>query len=746
MGAKGSKPGVPTPVAGATPPANAPRNITQRSTWQTAKNAVKGRVMGTGTTGDARAQLSRAVSSGNGNLVDPGVLRAAIQSGANIEGIINTPLIAPYRTFDFARKLTRVDVFKLLFGGKEFKQAVIDVNKVDGSEKTYLVNVLSDLIDVLTKVMTPKKSFTGSVIQNPECKPVDPAIVKMVALKLAYLLQNPRLNNETMEDFATYLSETFSLLANQVAADPCTQYRDDALKLLIKSLNELTDGSEVYNKFLDQIKNNEFIKNNLSDWESKTTNVKNLAANTGIRNVNRGQTKKTGYLWGTTAGPINKEFDKLRKERVWTWKEFEKLDTNVLGVPGDAQKLNNVAVKDIYNVHEVLTLLGRKTYNRHQDCNEEDWLNQVAYEMELFEYIVTHTPGEVANKPLGMMQSNKTPLLYLVSTTLNTLREPCATTDDQKTMLNQVILSTFAKKLFLMITNGFIYSVKDSKGMGILEYLTDFVTSTNPKDCNPKLVVKVFNELVKMDRQSQNPTFKNFVKELRARFGNSLRSNVNWNGKRNAKIDNVISLAPEATAPAPTAPAPTAPAPEATVPAPTASANNKSKLNTAMAPAPTSLAKLANDKSKLNAAMAVAPKNAKQAATAAATATQEAGAPEQAVVAAANAATTAVANGAGAQEVAEKVETAVKTNGGSTQAAIQAGNAAGAVTAVNSNTSSNVNKFTKLSLNEESNKIGRLGKTNAHLQSFLNNKPATAAAAGRTRRRFRYRLRQTRSW
>lgn len=739
MGAKGSKPGVPTPVAGATPPANAPRNITQRSTWQTAKNAVKGRVMGTGTTGDARAQLSRAVSSGNGNLVDPGVLRAAIQSGANIEGIINTPLIAPYRTFDFARKLTRVDVFKLLFGGKEFKQAVIDVNKVDGSEKTYLVNVLSDLIDVLTKVMTPKKSFTGSVIQNPDCKPVDPAIVKMVALKLAYLLQNPGLNNETMEDFATYLSETFSLLANQVAADPCTQYRDDALKLLIKSLNELTDGSEVYNKFLDQIKNNEFIKNNLSDWESKTTNVKNLAANTGIRNVNRGQTKKTGYLWGTTAGPINKEFDKLRKERVWTWKEFEKLDTNVLGVPGDAQKLNNVAVKDIYNVHEVLTLLGRKTYNRHQDCNEEDWLNQVAYEMELFEYIVTHTPGEVANKPLGMMQSNKTPLLYLVSTTLNTLREPCATTDDQKTMLNQVILSTFAKKLFLMITNGFIYSVKDSKGMGILEYLTDFVTSTNPKDCNPKLVVKVFNELVKMDRQSQNPTFKNFVKELRARFGNSLRSNVNWNGKRNAKIDNVISLAPEATAPAPTAPAPTAPAPEATVPAPTASANNKSKLNTAMAPAPTSLAKLANDKSKLNAAMAVAPKNAKQAATAAATATQEAGAPEQAVVAAANAATTAVANGAGAQEVAEKVETAVKTNGGSTQAAIQAGNAAGAVTAVNSNTSSNVNKFTKLSLNEESNKIGKLEKGE-------NNKPATAAAAGRTRRRFRYRLRQTRSW
>ena len=98
-----------------------------------------------------------------------------------------------------------------------------------------------------------------------------------------------------------------------------------------------------------------------------------------------------------------------------------------------------------------------------------------------------------------------------------------------------------------------------------------------------------------------------------------------------------------------------------------------------------------------------------------------------------------MANGAGAQEVAEKVETAVKTNGGSTQAAIQAGNAAGAVTAVNSNTSSNVNKFTKLSLNEESNKIGKLEKGE-------NNKPATAAAAGRTRRRFRYRLRQTRSW
>ena len=136
MGAKGSKPGAPTPVAGAPVAPNAPvapvamatnaggqLNITKRSTYQTFKNSVKGRVMGTGTTGDARAQLAKAVASGNGNLVDPGVLRAAIQSGANIEGIINTPLIAPYRTFDFARKLTRVDVFKLLFAGKEYRIA-----------------------------------------------------------------------------------------------------------------------------------------------------------------------------------------------------------------------------------------------------------------------------------------------------------------------------------------------------------------------------------------------------------------------------------------------------------------------------------------------------------------------------------------------------------------------------------------------------------------------------------------------
>ena len=669
MGAKGSKPGDPTPVA------NAPRNITQRSTWQTAKNAVKGRVMGTGTTGDARAQLAKAVASGNGNLVDPGVLRAAIQSGANIEGIINTPLIAPYRTFDFARKLTRVDVFKLLFAGKEFKQAVIDVNKVDGKGKTYLVNVLGDLVDVLYKIMMPKKSFTGSVIQNPDCRPVDPAIIKMVAIKLAFLLQNPLLNDQTKNDFATYLSGTFTIMARQVADNMCIQFRDDAIKVLIKSLNDLDDGSQVYANFLDQIKNNEFVAQNLSDWESKKTNVKNIVANTGIRNVNRGETKKTGYLWGTTAGPINKEFDKLRKEKVWTWKEFEKLDTNVLGVPGDAQKLNNVAVKDIYNIHEVLTLLGRKTYNRHQDCNEEDWLNQVAYEMELFEYIVTHTPPDVANKPLGMMQSNKTPLLYLVSTTLNTLKEPCPTTDEEKKMLNQVILSTFAKKLFLMITNGFIYSVKDGKGMGVLEYLTDFVTSTNPKDCNPKLVVKVFNELVKMDRQSQNPTFKNFVKELRARFGNSLRANVNWNGKRNvAPVANVANVVPVANV-----------------------ASNNSQSSTG------NVVPKNQPPATVEEVDPVAPPAAQQVGNAAASAATGAGAPPAAVEAAQAVAEASAANGDPASQVAEQTEKAVTENGGSREAAIEAGNAAGAVKAAN-------------------------------------------APAPRTRRRFRYRLRQTRSW
>ena len=669
MGAKGSKPGDPTPVA------NAPRNITQRSTWQTAKNAVKGRVMGTGTTGDARAQLAKAVASGNGNLVDPGVLRAAIQSGANIEGIINTPLIAPYRTFDFARKLTRVDVFKLLFAGKEFKQAVIDVNKVDGKGKTYLVNVLGDLVDVLYKIMMPKKSFTGSVIQNPDCRPVDPAIIKMVAIKLAFLLQNPLLNDQTKNDFATYLSGTFTTMATQVADNMCIQFRDDAIKVLIKSLNDLDDGSQVYANFLDQIKNNEFVAQNLSDWESKKTNVKNIVANTGIRNVNRGETKKTGYLWGTTAGPINKEFDKLRKEKVWTWKEFEKLDTNVLGVPGDAQKLNNVAVKDIYNVHEVLTLLGRKTYNRHQDCNEEDWLNQVAYEMELFEYIVTHTPPDVANKPLGMMQSNKTPLLYLVSTTLNTLKEPCPTTDEEKKMLNQVILSTFAKKLFLMITNGFIYSVKDGKGMGVLEYLTDFVTSTNPKDCNPKLVVKVFNELVKMDRQSQNPTFKNFVKELRARFGNSLRANVNWNGKRNvAPVANVANVVPVANV-----------------------ASNNSQSSTG------NVVPKNQPPATVEEVDPVAPPAAQKVGNAAAVAAANAGAPPAAVEAAQAVAEASAANGDPASQVAEQTQKAVTENGGSREAAIEAGNAAGAVKAAN-------------------------------------------APAPRTRRRFRYRLRQTRSW
>ena len=696
MGAKGSKPGDPTPVA------NAQRNITQRSTWQTAKNAVKGRVMGTGTTGDARAQLAKAVASGNGNLVDPGVLRAAIQSGANIEGIINTPLIAPYRTFDFARKLTRVDVFKLLFAGKEFKQAVIDVNKVDGKGKTYLVNVLGDLVDVLYKIMMPKKSFTGSVIQNPDCRPVDPAIIKMVAIKLAFLLQNPLLNDQTKNDFATYLSNTFTTMATQVADAMCIQFRDDAIKVLIKSLNDLSDGTEVYANFLTQINTNEFVVQNLSDWESKKTNVKNIVANTVIRNVNRGETKKVGYFGGTTAGPINKEFDKLRKERVWTWKEFEKLDTNVLGVPGDAQKLNNVAVKDIYNVHEVLTLLGRKTYNRHQDCNEEDWLNQVAYEMELFEYIVTHTPPDVANKPLGMMQSNKTPLLYLVSTTLNTLKEPCPTTDEEKKMLNQVILSTFAKKLFLMITNGFIYSVKDGKGMGVLEYLTDFVTSTNPKDCNPKLVVKVFNELVKMDRQSQNPTFKNFVKELRARFGNSLRANVNWNGK--------LNVAPAAPV-APVTPVANVPPVANVSTAANALVKNAGPKNAAPAP--------------VAEADPVAPA-AQQVGNAAAVAAANAGAPPAAVEAAQAVAEASAANGDPASQVAEQTEKAVTENGGSTQAAIQAGNAAGAVQAANAP-----------SLNQVSNSIGK-NANRSKLNAFL--------AEPKTRRRFRYRLRQTRSW
>jgi hypothetical protein len=224
--------------------------------------------------------------------------------------------------------------------------------------------------------MMPKKSFTGSVIQNPDCKPVDPAIIKLVAIKLAFLLQNPLLNEQTIRDFAFYLSDIFTMMASQVADAMCIQFRDDAIKVLIKSLNDLSDGSKVYDFFLNKINTNEFVVENLSDWQSKKTNVKNLVANTGIRNVNRGATKKVGYFGGTTAGPINKEFDKLRKEKVQTWKEFEKLDTNVLGVPGNAQKLNNVAVKDIYNVHEVLTLLGRKVANRHQDCDPDDYNKQ----------------------------------------------------------------------------------------------------------------------------------------------------------------------------------------------------------------------------------------------------------------------------------------------------------------------------------------------------------------------------------
>jgi len=651
--------------------------------------------MGTGTTGDARAQLAKAVASGNGNLVDPGVLRAAIQSGANIEGIINTPLIAPYRTFDFARKLTRVDVFKLLFAGKEFKQSVIDVNKVDGKGKTYLVNVLGDLVDVLYKIMTPKKSFTGSVIQNPDCKPVDPAIIKLVAIKLAFLLQNPLLNEQNKNDFATYLSEAFTKMASQVADAICIQFRDDAIKVLIKSLNDLDDGSEVYANFLNQIKTNEFVTENLSDWESKKTNVKNLVANTGIRNVNRGATKKVGYFGGTTAGPVNKEFDKLRKERVWTWKEFEKLDTNVLGVSGNAQKLNNIAVKDINNVHEVLTLLGRKLYNRHQDCDPDDYNKQNKYEMELFEHIVTHTPPEVANRPLGMMQSNKTPLLYVVKATLDTLREPCAT-EEQKKMLNEVIVATFAKKLFLMITNGFIYSVKDSKGMGVLDYLTDFVTTRKPEDCNPKSILKIFNELVKMDRQSQNPTFKNFVKELRARFGNSMRSNmINWNGKQNVATVPVANVAPKQNV--------------ATVPV----ANVAPK--TVGLPAP------------VVEADPVAPPAAQKVGNAAAVAAANAGAPPAAVEAAQAVAEASAANGDPASQVAEQTEQAVTENGGSTQAAIQAGNAAGAVQAANGSA---------LSLNQASNNIGK-NASKSKLNAFL--------AEPNTRRRFRYRLRKTRT-
>ena len=705
MGAKGSKPGAPTPVAGAPVAPNAPvapvamatnaggqLNITKRSTYQTFKNSVKGRVMGTGTTGDARAQLAKAVASGNGNLVDPGVLRAAIQSGANIEGIINTPLIAPYRTFDFARKLTRVDVFKLLFAGKEFKQAVIDVNKVDGKGKTYLVNVLGDLVDVLYKIMMPKKSFTGSVIQNPDCRPVDPSIIKMVAIKLAFLLQNPLLNDQTKNDFATYLSNTFTTMATQVADAMCIQFRDDAIKVLIKSLNDLSDGTEVYANFLNKINTNEFVVQNLSDWESKKTNVKNIVANTGIRNVNRGATKKVGYFGGTTADPVNKEFDKLRKEKVQTWKEFEKLDTNVLGVPGNAQKLNNVAVKDIYNVHEVLTLLGRKVENRHQDCDPEDYIKQNKYEMELFEYIVTRTPPEVANKPLGMMQSNKTPLLYVVKTTLDTLREPCPETDENKKKVNKEILSRFAKKLFLMISNGFIYSVKDGKGMGVLEYLTEFITSTNPKDCDPKSLVKVFNELVKMDRQSQNPTFKNFVKELRARFGNTLRSNVNWNGKLNvASVSPVMNVSTAANALVKNA------GPKNAAPAPVAEADP-------VAPA------------------------AQQVGKAAAVAAANAGAPPAAVEAAQAVAEASAANGDPAAQVAEQTEQAVTENGGSKQAAIQAGNAAGAVQAANAP-----------SLNQVSNSIGK-NANRSKINAFL------AEPKTRKSRRFRNRLTRSYRW
>jgi hypothetical protein len=238
-------------------------------------------------------------------------------------------------------------------------------------------------------------------------------------------------------------------------------------------------------------------------------------------------------------------------------------------------------------------------------------------------------------------------------------------------------LSTFAKKLFLMITNGFIYSVKDSKGMGVLEYLTDFVTSTNPKDCNPKLVVKVFNELVKMDRQSQNPTFKNFVKELRARFGNSMRSNmINWNGKQNVKIDNVIN------------------------------------------PAPTAPAKLDNNKSKLNAMMPAA----QQVGNAAAVAAANAGAPPAAVEAAQAVAEASAANGDPAAQVAEQTEQAVTENGGSKQAAIQAGNAAGAVQAANAPAPS---------LNQVSNNIGAAANK-SKLNAFL-------AERSRKHRRFRYR-------
>ena len=726
MGAKGSKPGAPTPVAGAPVAPNAPvapvamatnaggqLNITKRSTYQTFKNSVKGRVMGTGTTGDARAQLAKAVASGNGNLVDPGVLRAAIQSGANIEGIINTPLIAPYRTFDFARKLTRVDVFKLLFAGKEFKQSVINVNNRDGKRRTYMENVLGDLVEVLNKIMMPKKSFTGSVIQNPDCKPVDPSIIKMVAIKLALLLQNPLLNEQTTRDFAFYLSDIFTTMATQVADAMCIQFRDDAIKVLIKSLNDLSDGSKVYAFFLDKINTNEFVVQNLSDWESKKTNVKNIVANTGIRNVNRGATKKVGYFGGTTADPVNKEFDKLRKEKVQTWKEFEKLDTNVLGVPGNAQKLNNVAVKDIYNVHEVLTLLGRKVENRHQDCDPEDYIKQNKYEMELFEYIVTRTPPEVANKPLGMMQSNKTPLLYVVKTTLDTLREPCPETDENKKKVNKEILSRFAKKLFLMISNGFIYSVKDGKGMGVLEYLTEFIMSTNPKDCDPKSLVKVFNELVKMDRQSQNPTFKNFVKELRARFGNTLRSNVNWNGKL-----NVASVSPVANV-APASPVANV-VPVANV-APVANALVKN-----VAPVANALVKNAAPAPVVE-ADPVAPA-AQQVGNAAAVAAANAGAPPAAVEAAQAVAEASAANGDPAAQVAEQTEQAVTENGGSKQAAIQAGNAAGAVQAANAP-----------SLNQVSNSIGK-NANRSKINAFL------AEPKTRKSRRFRNRLTRSYRW
>jgi hypothetical protein len=263
-------------------------------------------------------------------------------------------------------------------------------------------------------------------------------------------------------------------------------------------------------------------------------------------------------------------------------------------------------------------------------------------------------------------------------------------------MLNQVILSTFAKKLFLMITNGFIYSVKDSKGMGVLDYLTDFVTSQNPKDCSLKSIIKIFNELVKMDRQSQNPTFKNFVKELRARFGNSLRSNViNWNGKQNVATVPVANVAPKQNV--------------ATVPV----ANVAPK--TVALPAP------------VVEADPVAPPAAQKVGNAAAVAAANAGAPPAAVEAAQAVAAASAANGDPASQVAEQTEQAVTENGGSTQAAIQAGNAAGAVQAANGSA---------LTLNQASNNIGK-NASKSKLNAFL--------AEPKTRRRFRYRLRKTRT-